>query len=258
MQVRIARILRVDGNGRVTEHGFRAGGRKLKHLARFLHGVKQMPEAAVLLLVLHLRVRNGRVAMGAPVHEPVPAVDLAFFIQAHEHFLHRVGAAFIHREAFTLPIAARTELAQLLHDAVAVGVLPVPCARKEAVAAEHILREPFLCHGFHDLCLRRDGSMVRAGQPERFEARHALIANDRVLKRLIERMPHVELAGDVRWGDHDAVRRLAAVGLRVKVSVLLPGFIEPAFHSAVVIGFGHFPVHWVVPPVLFVHNKIIK
>ena len=89
MQMGIAGVRRVDGHGGVAQHGLGTGGGQLQHLAGFLDLVQQVPEAAVLFLVFHLGVRNGGVAVGAPVDHPVAAVDQALVIQADKHFLAR-------------------------------------------------------------------------------------------------------------------------------------------------------------------------
>ncbi len=128
VQVGIAGVLAVDGNGGIAQHGLGTGGRQLQHLAGLLDRVQQVPEAAVLLLVLHLGIRDGGVAVGAPVDHAVAAVDQALVVQAHKHFLDSLGAALVHGKALTIPVAGAAQLFQLADNAVAVLVLPCPCA----------------------------------------------------------------------------------------------------------------------------------
>src|SRR5262249_6382986 len=75
--------------------------------------------------------------------------------------------------------------------------------------------------------LRRDAGMVGARHPERVVPLHAPPANEDLLKRVVERVPHVQRAGDGRRWDCDAVRLSVWVGSGVKVSLLFPE-IEPA------------------------------
>ena len=71
----------VDGHGGIAQHGLGAGGGQFQGLAGLLHRVEQMPEMALLLLVFHLGVRDGGVAVGAPVHHPVAPIDEPLVVQ---------------------------------------------------------------------------------------------------------------------------------------------------------------------------------
>jgi hypothetical protein len=76
----------------------------------------------------------------------------------------------------------------------------------------------------HDL-LRGDAGVVGADLPQRFQAAHALVADQHVHHRLLERMAHVQGAGDVRRRQQDAVR-LALSGrlgrANLELAALLP------------------------------------
>ena len=63
--------------------------------------------------------------------------------------------------------------------------------------------------------LRGDAGMVGARQPQRVEALHAVVARQRVHDRLVERMAHVQRAGDVGRRQLDAERRLGRVQRRL-------------------------------------------
>jgi hypothetical protein len=54
--------------------------------------------------------------------------------------------------------------------------------------------------------LRRDARMVGADLPERVVAAHPMPADEHVHQRLLERVTHVQRAGDVRRRQLDAVR----------------------------------------------------
>ena len=64
--------------------------------------------------------------------------------------------------------------------------------------------------------------MVGAGLPEHVAAAHAVEADQRVLDRVVERVAHVQAAGDVGRRQHDAVGPRARVGDRREVAALLP------------------------------------
>ena len=246
VQMGIAGVIAVDGNSGIAQHGLGTGGSQFQHLAGLLDRVEQVPEAAVLFLILHLGVGNGGVAVGAPVDHAVAAVDEALVVQADKDFLDSLRAALVHGKALTLPVAAAAQLLELANDAVAVLGLPGPGALQEAVAAHHFLGQALSTHGLHDLGLRSDGSVVRARHPQGGIALHPLGADEDVLHGVIHGVAHVELAGDVRRGHHDGVGLLVGVGLGVEVAAIQPELVDAVFHLARIILFCEF-FHSILP-----------
>src|SRR5882757_2839493 len=53
--------------------------------------------------------------------------------------------------------------------------------------------------------LGRDAGMVGAGLPEHVAAAHALETGEHILERVVQRMAHMQGAGDVGRRDHDAI-----------------------------------------------------
>ena len=96
---------------------------------------------------------------------------------------------------------------------VLVLVLPLPDALDELFAAEIVaglllfLEQPPLDHG-----LRGDAGVIGAGHPEGVVALHPLAANENVLQRVVERVPEVQRAGDVRRRNDDRERLAAWIG----------------------------------------------
>ena len=248
VQVGVTGVIGVDGHGGIAQHGFGAGGSQLQIFAGLLHLVQQVPEAALLGLVLDLGVGDGGVAVGAPVDHAVAAVDQALVIQADEHFLHGVGAALVHGEALTLPIAGAAQFLQLADDAVAVGVLPIPGALQKAVAAHHLFGQALFAHLGHDFGLGGDGSVVGAGYPQSGVTLHALVAGQDVLPGLIHGVTHVQLAGNVRRRHHDGKGLFAAVDLGMEVTLVAPVLVDAVLSALGRILFGEFFRHCVKPP----------
>ena len=178
--------------------------------------------------------------MGAPVDHPVAAVDQALVVQAHEHFLDGVGATLIHGKALALPVAAGAQLLELADDAVAILGLPLPSALQEAVAAHHLLGQALGTHGLHDLGLGGDGCVVGAGHPQGCVPLHPLGADEHVLHGVIQRMTHVQLAGDVRRRHHDGVGFLVGVCFRVEVAAVQPELVDAVFHLTGIVLFCEF------------------
>ena len=178
--------------------------------------VTKMPEMPLLRLVIDLDVRDRRRAVRAPIRDARALIDQPLLIEAHEHLAHRARASLVHREALARPVAGRTEHAQLIHDAVAVLLLPIPDTFEEFLAPEfeavRALRAQTLLH----LCLCRNAGVVAARHPDRVLAAHALIAHEDVLQRFVERVPHVELPRHIRRRDNYAVRLTRFVRIIVK------------------------------------------
>ena len=229
VEMSVALVLGVDGNGGIAEHRLGSGGGKLKLLARLLYGVKKMPEVAVLLVIFDLRVGNRGLAAGAPVDHPVASVDKVFFIKAHKDFAHGLAAALVEGEAFSVPIAGGTELLELLDDASAVSGFPLPCSFEETVAADIVLGDAFFLHRLDYLRLGSYRSVVGAGHPKGIVALHSLPADKDILESVIKSVTHVKLAGDIRRRDNDRVGLFALLGLCVEVFALEPKIINTIF-----------------------------
>ena len=137
------------------------------------------------------------------------------------------------------PVAGAAEPLELADDGVAGLFFPLPHALDECVTA-HDATVRLL--PFHQLALdhhlRGDAGMIGARLPQHVAAAHALEAHQNVLQRVVEGMPHMERAGDVRRRNDDgerlgvdAVRRAGGEG-----GGLLPGAIDVAFDLLRLIG----------------------
>ncbi len=84
-------ILGMDGHGRITQHGLGSGGCNLNILIAVFNRIANMPETAVLFLILNFGIRNGGSAAGTPVDDSLAPVDEPLFIEADKHFQNRLG-----------------------------------------------------------------------------------------------------------------------------------------------------------------------
>src|SRR5262249_59512801 len=104
------------------------------------------------------------------------------FKEPHERLAHRAREAGVHGEALARPVARGAETPELADDLAAGLLLPLPRALEISVAAEVF---PRLALGSEDALedhVHGDRGVVRAGQPERAEAVHALHARHGVLQ----------------------------------------------------------------------------
>ena len=82
-QVLVTLVIRVDRHGGIAEQCLRTGGCDLDKSSLLTHDrVVDVPEEAVLLLMLNLSIGNGCLADRTPVDDPGSLVDISFFIKA--------------------------------------------------------------------------------------------------------------------------------------------------------------------------------
>src|SRR3954464_833633 len=141
-------------------------------------------------------VADRRLRAGVPVDEVVVAVDEALAVQGDEDLQHRLRVAGVEREALVVVVERRAEALELLDDLPAVLLAPLPDARDERLAAERLAARALRLEQLLDLLLRRDPGVVGAEDPLRAHALHAVVADQRVLDRAVERVAHVQHAGD--------------------------------------------------------------
>ena len=189
-----------------------------------------MPQVTGLIHILHFRIGQSRNAVGAPVDDTAALVDEALFIQGHEHLPDGLGAALVHGESGPAPIAGSTQLLLLLHNAVAVLLLPVPDPIQELFPPKIVAGQALLPELLLHLDLGGDARMVHTGDPQGGVALHPLEANEGVLQGIVHGVAHMQLARHV-GGWHNNRKRLG-VGLfgGTEIAALLPHFVNFGLH----------------------------
>ena len=224
-------ILRVDRYTGVAQHGLRTGGGDDDITAAVAQRIADVPQVAGLVHILHLGVRQRRQAVGTPVDDAAALVDQPLVIQLAECLADSAGAALVHGEAAAVPVAGRTHLLLLLHNTVAVLLLPRPDALQKLLAAQIVAGQPLLgTQLLLHLDLGGDAGVVCAGEPQCLIALHPLEAGQDVLQRAVQRVPHVELAGDVGGRHDDGKRLLVRIGLGLEAAAVHPHLVDPGLH----------------------------
>ena len=185
-------------------------------------------QGVVHVHVLDLEVRDRGLVERAPVDDAVVAEDPPAIPEPHEEREDGADVVVVHREPLARVVERGAEAPVLAHDRAARLLEPVPRALDECLAAEIVAREPLARERLLDDGLRRDARVVVARLPERVEALHAMPADEDVLERPVQRVPHVQLAGDVRRRDADDVRVVAALARARGVQALLLPRLLPA------------------------------
>ena len=223
VEMQVALVLGMNGDGRVAEHGFRARGGDGDELAGLFaaiaeDGIANLPEMALLLGVDDFKIADGGLAARAPVDDVCAAIDEALMIEADEGFADGNRQALVHGEVFAAPVDGDAEALHLLEDGAAVMLLPLPHALDEGFAAEFLARCAFFGQLALDHHLRGDAGVVGARKPQGEPAAHAPPAGENVHLSLVEHVAHVQAAGDVGRGQQD--REGLAGGLAVRALVL--------------------------------------
>ena len=243
-------VLRRDGDARVAEHGLGArGGDDDVVLAvnRLGQRVAQVPQVALLVLILGLVVRDGGGAVGAPVDDALATVDQAVMVPVAEDLTHSLGVILVHGEALVVEVDGAAHALDLLDDDAAVLVGPVPTGVDKLIAADLQAADALALELLVDLSLRGDTGVVGAQHPARGLAAHASHTDDGVLDGVVGSVAHVELASHVgrRNGDGAVAHALTA---------LVVAAVEPLLQDRRLVGrrivvLGHFfHISLPVPP----------
>lgn len=195
---------------------------------------------AVFLFAFDFKVGDGRLQGRIPVHQAQTLVDEAFVVKAHKRLAHDGRELVVHRKVQALPVQAVAEAPHLIENRAARELLPLPNAFDEGVAADVALVLAFLLQQALDDDLRGDAGVVRARQPHRVVARHAVVARERIHHRLIEGVTHVQDARDVGRGQLDAEGRFGRIQPRIKVAALFPDGIPALFNTGGLKALGEF------------------
>ena len=209
-------VLRGNGDARVAEHGLGArSGDDDVVLAvdRLGQRVAQVPQVALLVLILGLVVRDGGGAVGAPVDDALATVDQAVVVPVAEDLAHGLGIVLVHGEALVVEVDGAAHTLDLLDDDAAVLVGPIPASVDKLVATDLQAADALTLELLVDLSLRGDTGVVGTQHPTRGLAAHAGHTDDGVLDGVVGGVTHVELAGHVgrRNGDGAVAHALTAL-----------------------------------------------
>ena len=243
-QMGIALIVRVDGYTGIAHIGLRTGGCDNQGFIRARNRIADVPQLAVLLLVLNLGIRQRRDAVRAPVDDTAALIDQPLVVKVDKYFLNRLGTSLVHGEALTAPVTGGTQLLELLDNAVAVLLLPCPDALEELLAAKVIAGQSLLlAQVLLNLDLGCNACVVGARHPQCGIALHTLGTDQDILQGLVKCVTHVQLSGNI-WGrNYNGIWLFVLIYFSVEVSVLLPEPIELVFGCGRVIGLWQFVCH---------------
>ena len=177
----VSLVVRVDGNGSITEHCLRSCCCKLEVTASVLERIAKMPEVTCLILVFNLSVGDRSQTVRTPVYYTLATVDKSFIIKVYENLFNSLAAALVHSEAFSVPVAGRAHLLELFNDPSAELFFPFPRSFEEALTSDILFRDTLLTHRFNYLRFGCNGSVIRTGKPKGVIALHSSVTDENVL-----------------------------------------------------------------------------
>ncbi len=181
VKVLIALVLGVDRHRGVSQQGLGPGGGHGEVAVARGQGIADIIEVAVVGVVLHLQIGQGRLTAGAPVDDVVAFVDQAFLIEADEDLPHRPGQPCIQGEALPAPVAGGAQALQLVDDLPAGFGLPLPDPLNEGLPAQGVAVGALGGqHALHHV-LGGDAGVVGARHPQGVKALHTFGAHQDVL-----------------------------------------------------------------------------
>src|SRR5712692_10015020 len=232
----ITLVIGIHRDRGVTEHRLRPRRRNCYRARSVNQRIADIPKAALHIFVIDFEVGNRSLASRTPVDQPPVAVDEALVVERHERTRDGARKSRVERETLAAPVARRAESPQLMEYLAAVGLAPFPYALDESLATELMAVLPLLGNLALDHVLRRDSRVIGPRQPQRVVALHPARAHDHVVQRNVERMPEMELAGNVGRRDYDrkdlvpSTRILTGLRIQVgrKIAAVNPE-LEPVF-----------------------------
>ena len=94
-----------------------------------------------------------------------------------------------------------------------------------------------------DLYLCCNTCMVRTRLPQCIISLHPLITDQNILHRIVQRMSHMQLSGDI-WGrNHNGKRCLGMIHLGMEILMIQPLLIQSVLYALGVIGLSQFFAH---------------
>ena len=243
-QMFVALVVGMNHHGGVAQHRFRARGGDGQPTQFTLwsidEGIKNMPKMAVFFLTHDFQIRHGSLEFRIPIHQALAAINQTVFKQPHEYFRHHFRELVVHGEIFQRPIGRGAEAAHLAGDGGAGKLLPLPHFFDELVAAEIVAFDALRFELPLDNDLRCDAGVIGAGQPQGVRAAHAVVTRQRVHDCLIERMAHMQRAGDIGRRQLDAKRFGVGFKTSIEITAGFPVRIPVGFDGLGIKAFGEF------------------
>ena len=204
----VARIVGVHSHACVTKERLWSC-RRHHHAAGDIAPFKRvanLPDAPLLFGRHRLKIRDARLAAGAPADERLAAIGEAALVERCEGGAHGAARDLVHGESSAAPIGRRAEALELTEDGVPCFVHEAVHAVEVALAAQIGAAAPLLLNDAIEHVLRRNRGVIDTGEPESRSTLHARAAHHQVFERHKERVPYMQATRDIRRRHDDRER----------------------------------------------------
>ncbi len=207
-QVGVSLVVRMDRDAGVAQHRLHPRGGDDNAVVTITVDIPitDRDQLTLVVGVVHLDVGQRRHAARAPVDDPFGPVDQSVVEHLLEDGLHRGGQAVVQGEPLAAPVDGIAEPLHLAEDRAAGLVLPVPDLLDEQFTAEVVPGLAVDSELLLDHVLGGDARVIHAGEPQHLVTGHPAPASKHIHQGLIQRVPDVQISGDVRRRQHDRER----------------------------------------------------
>ena len=230
-------IFWIHGNRGVAKHGLGTSGGHGNRARTIAQRIFQVPHFSFNIAHDHFVVGNGRLGFGIPIHKAPTALNQTILKQPEKTFTHRGGAHWIHGETRAIKIARATHGDKLLKNDALIFIFPRLHLRHKFIARKisallALQRQAPLNHR-----LRGDARVIRSWHPQHIAPSHARVAGQRVLQRVVQRVPQVQSRSDIGRRNKHGERLGFGLGIGLETTRVAPTFGDLAFMVAWSVGF---------------------
>ncbi len=202
----ISRVGRIDADRSIGHNRFRTGRRHDDVLVGGIpvsvgDEVSHMVELAGGVLVDNFLIADRSKSDRVPVDHSHSPVYQTLVVEIDESVDHRLAQIRVHRELRPVPVAGRSELAELAEDDAAVFLLPLPRVFHELVAGEILFVYALGLEFRHDLAFGRYRGVVGSRNPAGVLPVHTGLAYEHIVDCVVENVPHMEYPRHIRRRD---------------------------------------------------------
>ena len=237
-------IGRIDTDGGIGHNRLRTGRGDHEILVRRIAVaigdiIFKVIEMALGVPVDDLVVTDGGQCHWIPVDHTHTSIYHTFLIEIAECGDHGVGKLRLHREPCAVPVTGSAKLAELLENDSPVLLLPLPGIFHKLLTGKVFLGYSHTLELGHNLAFRCDGCMVRTRYPAGILAVHSGLADQYIVKRVVQHVTHMQDSRHVRRRDYYRIR-LFLIRLRVEALVLGPPGVPFVFYFRRIVLCGKF------------------
>ena len=167
----------------------------------------------------NLQVGNGGHELGIPVNQFLGLVNQSVLIQVYENLADGAAQPLVHGKTLA---AGSPQAAQLPANGAAALFFPFPDCFNKFFAAEVMAGNAFFGQIALNNHLGCDTGVIHAGLPENLFAEHTVITDQDILQRVVQRVSHMQNAGNVRRRNDNGKGLLVLAHVGLEIAAVFP------------------------------------